>query len=212
MTQIRLLEIAVREFGLKGLEGASTRGIAAAAGTAMSSITYHYGGKEGLYLAAADHIAAEMAAEMAPALVAEQAIADDDAAGARAALQRILERFVEKMAGEKSADWALFIMREQMNPTEAFDHIYAGLMGQMLERLVELVCVASNVRDRTAAAIATVTLMGQVMAVRASRASTLRLLGVDDLDAATLAALKHRIRINTDAILDAMIAELQEQV
>ena len=60
MAHDRLLEVAVREFGQKGLEGASTRGIAAAAGTAMSSITYHYGGKEGLYLAAADYIAQQM--------------------------------------------------------------------------------------------------------------------------------------------------------
>ena len=61
MVQSRLLDIAISEFGAKGLEGASTRGIAAAAGTAMSSITYHYGGKEGLYLAAADRIAERMA-------------------------------------------------------------------------------------------------------------------------------------------------------
>src|SRR3546814_10523816 len=47
-------------FGRKGLDGASTRGIAKAAGTAMSSITYHYGGKEGLYLAAADYIVSQM--------------------------------------------------------------------------------------------------------------------------------------------------------
>ena len=55
MLQHRLLEIAIAEFAAQGLEGASTRGIATAAGTAMSSITYHYGGKEGLYLAAADY-------------------------------------------------------------------------------------------------------------------------------------------------------------
>src|SRR3546814_4490035 len=34
--------------------------LAKAAGTAMSSITYHYGGKEGLYLAAADYIVSQM--------------------------------------------------------------------------------------------------------------------------------------------------------
>ena len=62
MLQSRLLDIAISEFGTKGREGASTRGIAAAAGTAMSSITYHYGGKEGLYLAAADRIAERMTA------------------------------------------------------------------------------------------------------------------------------------------------------
>src|SRR5882672_7599510 len=56
----RLLDVAVDQFGRKGLEGASTRAIAAAAGTAMSSITYHYGGKEGLYVATARHIAAQI--------------------------------------------------------------------------------------------------------------------------------------------------------
>src|SRR3546814_4551512 len=60
MIQNRLLETAVREFGRKGLDGASTRGLAKAAGTAMSSITYHYGRKEGLYLAAADYIVSQM--------------------------------------------------------------------------------------------------------------------------------------------------------
>src|SRR3546814_4837955 len=60
MIQNRLLETAVREFGRKGLDGASTRGIAKAAGTAMSSITYHYGGKEALHLAAGHYIVCPM--------------------------------------------------------------------------------------------------------------------------------------------------------
>jgi len=60
MVQNRLLETAIREFGAKGRDGASTRDIATAAGTAMSSITYHFGGKDGLYLAAADHLAEGM--------------------------------------------------------------------------------------------------------------------------------------------------------
>ena len=51
------------------------------------------------------------------------------------------------MAGEKSAAWSLFIMREQMAPTEAFERIYGGMMGKMLETLCELVCVATRLRD-----------------------------------------------------------------
>ena len=211
MTQARLLDIAVREFGLKGLEGATTRGIAAAADTAMSSITYHYGGKEGLYLAAADHIAEEMASVMAPTLIAERGIGADDPAGARAAIHRILDRFVDKMAGETDADSALFIMREQMNPTEAFDRIYAGLMGQMLERLADLICVATGQRERRAAGITAITLLGQVMTARALRASLLRLLAIDELDAGTIAALRARISTSSDAILDAMITEPKGQ-
>lgn len=207
MTQSKLLDIAVREFGKKGLEGASTRGIAAAAGTAMSSITYHYGGKDGLYLAAADHIADHMRAQMAPALANENELAEDDADGARAAIHGIIGRFVDKMASETSADFALFIMREQFDPTEAFDRIYAGLMGKVLDRLAMLICTATGVRDLRAAQIATITLMGQAMTLRATRGAIVRLLGVAVLDAQAAADFKARIGANIDAILDSMRAE-----
>ena len=39
----------------------------------MSAITYHYGGKQGLYLAAARHIADRMGERLAPALAASEA-------------------------------------------------------------------------------------------------------------------------------------------
>lgn len=209
MVQERLLDIAIREFGAKGLEGASTRGIAAAAGTAMSSITYHYGGKEGLYLAAAEHIAAGMDAEFGAALATERQAAAGDPARAREAIHRLLARFLDKMASESSADWALFIVREQMNPTAAFDRLYGGAMGMMLATLVELICAASGARDRDSARVVAITLVGQVLALRASRASCLRLLERDAVDDNVLGAFRVRIDANTDAILDRLAAEQQ---
>lgn len=188
------------------MDGASTRGIAAAAGTAMSSITYHYGGKEGLYLTAAEHIAEHIAAEMADVL--DPAVVErDDPAEARRAIQRTLVRFAEIMASEDSNDRAMFIVREQTHPTAAFDKLYGGAMGPMLTTLLDLVCVATGVADRQAAAIATVTLYGQVVALRSSRAACLRLLGADELSGDVLDALKHRIAVNTDIMLDRLARE-----
>ncbi|MBJ6123689.1 CerR family C-terminal domain-containing protein [Sphingomonas mollis] len=209
MVQDRLLDIAISEFGSKGLEGASTRGIASAAGTAMSSITYHYGGKEGLYLAAADRIAERMATMIAEPLEAEQHIAADDADGARAGIHRILGRLADKMASDENADWTLFILREQMKPGEAFDRIYGGVMGQMVLMVADLVCIATGRADARTARIATITLMGQVMALRSSRATCLRLLERDTLAAADVADIKARIDANIDAILHSMRAEEQ---
>ena len=202
MVQSRLLDIAVREFGAKGLEGASTRGIASAAGTAMSSITYHYGGKDGLYLAAADHISQEMAEWMADSLDAERTIAADDQDGARAGIHRILGQLADKMAGEESKETTLFVLREQMNPTEGFERIYAGIMGQMAEVLSDLICVATGSNDRQQAAIVTMTLVGQVLAMRASRTTLLRMLGIKSFSDEVVAATKSQILGNTDAILD----------
>ena len=113
------------------------------------------------------------------------------------------------MAGDQSSDWALFIMREQMKPSAAFDRIYGGMMGTMLRTVVELVCAATGMRDRRAAQVATMTLVGQVVGLRASRAMWLRLLDRDLLDGAALTAIKERIASNTDAILDRLIAEQQ---
>ena len=198
MLQSRLLDIAVREFGAKGIDGASTRGIAAAAGTAMSSITYHYGGKEGLYLAAADHIAARMASEMDGSLDAARELASGDPAVAREGIHRMLSTFANKMAGEASGDWSLFIMREQMAPSEAFDRIYAGVMGQMLETLANLVCIASRSTNARAARILTLTLFGQVLILRGARATCMKLLDHPSIEPDDLADIKARLRANTD--------------
>ena len=206
----RLLEIAIVEFGAKGLDGASTRGIAAAAGTAMSSITYHYGGKEGLYLAAADYIAEQLGGRMAPAL-AEQGLPHDlTADAARALIHETIARFIETMAAEHIDSWSLFIVREQMAPTEAFERIYGGLMGAMLETLSELVCIATGRRDTDSARIVVLTLVGQVIVLRASRATVLKLMRRTAIDAEAIALLAARIAANTDAILDRLIAERQE--
>src|SRR6059058_78214 len=93
----RLLETAIDRFGRKGIEGASTRAIAAAAGTTMSSITYHYGGKEGLYLAAVRHIANQIGAHLDPALVAPKNVRAQDAGPevATRTVLSIIDHFLE---------------------------------------------------------------------------------------------------------------------
>jgi AcrR family transcriptional regulator len=210
VVQQRLLDIAIAEFAAKGLDGASTRSIAAKAGTAMSSITYHFGGKEGLYLAVADYIASQIGAHMAPAFADDGVPADTTPEAARALIHAMLERFVEMMAGKKSTAFSLFIMREQMEPTEAFERIYGGLMGRLLGILVELIRIATGRRDADAAQVTAITLMGQVIVLRASRATVLKLLRRTDIDAGATALLTARIAANTDAILDQLIAERQE--
>ncbi|MBY8827605.1 CerR family C-terminal domain-containing protein [Hephaestia mangrovi] len=209
MAHDKLLEVAVREFGQRGLEGASTRGIAAAAGTAMSSITYHYGGKKGLYLAAADYIAQQME-DVGKGLEFERAGLPETPEAARAVIQTVLGRMIDKLTSTQTSPWSMFIVREQMNPTEAFDRIYAGPMGRFMEMLVELVCIATGRRDRNVASVAVVTLFGQVLAMRAARATCARLFErpVDAPD--LIAEVRARIAANTDAILDRLIAERQE--
>ena len=137
----RLLNTAIDQFGRNGIEGASTRVIAAAAGTTMSSITYHYGSKEGLYLAAARHIADQMGDRIAPALAASEALSreSEGTGDSLDGVLAIVDRLVEVMVHPESAAWARFIVREQMEPTEAFDVLYSGVMGRLVDHLAALI-------------------------------------------------------------------------
>jgi AcrR family transcriptional regulator len=65
-TRQRLLEMAIRVFAARGFDGARTRDIADAAKTNMVSIAYYFGSKQGLYDAAARHVAARWAAHEEP--------------------------------------------------------------------------------------------------------------------------------------------------
>jgi AcrR family transcriptional regulator len=55
-TRSALLDAALTEFAAHGFEGASTRRIAAAAGTHQPQINYHFESKEVLWQAAVDHL------------------------------------------------------------------------------------------------------------------------------------------------------------
>ncbi len=55
-TRMALLEAALAEFGERGYDSASTRGICERAGVASTLITHHFGHKEALWQAAARHV------------------------------------------------------------------------------------------------------------------------------------------------------------
>jgi AcrR family transcriptional regulator len=201
MTSARLLDVAVERFGESGFEGASTREIARASGTAMSSITYHFGGKEGLYLAAAEHIAGKIAERQAVPLAAAQAAADGPRETAAAALVGLLDGFAQMMLRPESAPWARFIMREQQAPTEAFERLWAKGMKPVAETFIRLVARARpDLADKEARATALL-LFGQAMILRGGRASACKLLEVETLDDETGVLLRARLRANALCIL-----------
>ena len=55
-TRDAIVRAAMRGFAEKGFEATSIREIAAMAGTNVASISYHFGGKDGLRAACAEHV------------------------------------------------------------------------------------------------------------------------------------------------------------
>ena len=203
-TDQRLLDVAIEHFGRHGLHGASTRAIASSAGTPMSSITYHFGGKEGLYLAAARHIGEQMRERLAPAMgEAERALAASDPASARSALHAITANVATVLTNPNIEPVARFIVREQADPTEAFGLIYDGFMAPLLPRIARLLTIASGGRlEEREARLRTIALLGQALVFRVARATVLRSLGWTEIGPRELPEIERVLSDHLEAVLD----------
>lgn len=196
-----LLDTAIEQFGRLGFEGASTRQIAKASGAAMSSITYHFGGKEGLYLAAAERIASGISEMQAPLFAAARAAAIESREQAVDWLLRLIDGFAQMMLRPETELWARFIIREQLDPTEAFDRLYRGAMEPLAETFVALLGRIRTDLDQKDVRALALLFFGQALVLRAGRASVCRVMGIDRIDEATATLLRARLRANVHCIL-----------
>lgn len=197
-----LIDVALELFGLRGLEGVGTRAIAQAAGRPMSTITYQFGGKEGLYLACAQHISEAIGGLIGGVTDAPPA---DTPAGARTQLAEMFAVLTRAMLLEHTSVFAQFIMREQQAPSAAFDIIFDGTIGPFLERVVALLgVIAGEKSDPAAHRVRAITLMGQVAAFRVAQAAVLRLNRWEAIGPAQVSLADVVIQQNLHAILDAV--------
>lgn len=183
-TRLKLLQASIEVFGRQGFDGATTRALARAAGVNLQAIPYYFGGKEGLYIAAAEHIGARITDHVGAvrdrvrrrlAEAGGGTIAPDEA---RALLAEIAETMAGLFVSAESEAWARFLIREQMEPTEAFRRVYEGVMRPLLETARRLVGAAlgedpasEHVRLRT------LSLVGGIMVFRMARAAAMAQLG-----------------------------------
>jgi AcrR family transcriptional regulator len=202
-TDRRLLEVATDHFGRLGREGASTRAIARDADTLMSSITYHFSGKDGLYLACAEHIAATMHEKIAPTI---ETLSDPvSVSEAKDKVEALMSRLVAVMMQDEIAPIARFVVREQMSPTPAFDILYGRAMRHVVEPLVTLLrTIAGGRLDEETARIRAFSLIGQVLALRFGRAALLRTTRWESVGQRETQLAASAILANVRAILGAL--------
>ncbi len=179
----RLIEAAWEVFGTCNLEGATTRQLAERAGVNQAAIPYYFGGKEGLYRAAVESVVAHMRERMLPTVteMRRDNAAADTFTPARAVefMKTVMGKFVHVLLETQSAaTWARIVMREQMQPTAAFDLIYEGTVRHVHEALARAIAVVlrRNPEDPFVL-LKTQTLMGQLLIFLAGRETARRRLG-----------------------------------
>ncbi len=203
-TRAQLIEAALDVFGRLGYEGASTREIAKRANANLAAIVYHFGGKEALHLAVAEHVASRMLAKVGPTLasVAEPSASETPEA-ARAALRLLIGTVVDVIIGSAEVErWARFIVREQLEPTAAFEIIYR-FQGRAIDTATRLVAkVIGRDPNEEAVKLRIITVLGQILVFRITPALVLRRMGWTAVGERERAVIKQIILENVDAIFE----------
>jgi len=206
-TRTALVQAALRLFGQQGFDGTSTREIAAEAKANIGSIAYHFGGKEGLRIAAADYIVKTIQA------IAGQAIGDlpphaagkSSAEAAQAQLFIALERMVGfVVASPQAGEIVQFVLRELSHPTAALDRIYEGVFEPTHRRLCLIWEQATGEPAEIEATRLTVfTLIGQVIYFRIGREAVMRRMGWHEIGNVEAGKIAAAVAGNLGAILAA---------
>lgn len=181
-TREKLLNASIDVFGRYGYDGASTRQLAEAAGVNLQAIPYYFGGKEGLYLASAEFLAAQIGrytGDMREKVRLRLAARDEagetlGAAEAREILTLMAQTMVTLFMSKTSEPWARFIIREQMEPTEAFARIYQAIMGPMIGTARRLIgAILGEPPDSAHVRLRTLSFVGSVLIFRMAHAAVL---------------------------------------
>jgi AcrR family transcriptional regulator len=180
-TRALLISAALEVFGRLGFEGASTRQIAQSAGVNLAAIVYHFGSKQALHVAVAEHVANNINSRIGPVMASR--VAPATPGEARAMFADVVDTMTEVILGSAEAElWARFIIREQMQPTEAFDTIYL-IMGPMITTISNLVAVILGRPADEETQIRAFTLLGQILVFRFAHALVTRRLNWSEISA-----------------------------
>ncbi|WP_274626353.1 CerR family C-terminal domain-containing protein [Arvimicrobium flavum] len=213
-TRLALIHAALQLFGSRGFEGTSTREIAAAAKANIGSIAYHFGSKEGLRQACAEHIAQTMTTLSAHVLAAAPDPFELSPQAARKLLKDILGTMTTFLVSRpESGEFVQFILRELAHPTAALDTIYNRMFAPMHMRICQVwAAITGEDAEAPATRIAVFTLIGQIVYFRIGREAVLRRMEWTDIGADEARQIVEAVTANLDAILAAHGAPPQDKV
>jgi AcrR family transcriptional regulator len=203
-TRARILDAALDLFGERGLTGTTVRDIAARAKVNVAAISYHFGGKDELYRAVAEMVTGGIETKIRGRAASLLAAPPADPVAAEAALQLLLETVVDVIVGpEEMRRVARFIIREQMQPTAAFEVLF-GTFSRLHIIACRLFAAAAGLEPEAAETRLRVFLMiGQAIFLRIGEAAILRRMGLRHYDEEFLAEVKALLKQNLCAMLAA---------
>lgn len=207
LSRAALIGAGLDLFGREGFDAVSTRTIAAAARVNIAAIAYHFGGKSGLRQACADFIVETVRGVIGPVLARFPDATID--ALSPAAAEAVIGDLVSAMAGflvgqPRAEAIARFVIREQFDPSPAFETIYAGILAPTHGRVCRLFARATGQEpEAEPVRLAVFALVGQIIYFRIGRPVVLRRMGWETMGPAESARIVDLLRDQTRAAIAA---------
>ena len=205
----KLIEAGLKIYSEVGYGGASTRTIAATAGVNLAAITYYFGSKKGLYHAVIDHIVEYYQKNLGAGLrQIRQTLQREGATHAHCfeLLEQYIHVLVQSVLKESKVSLQIsrIYVREQLDPTSAFDRLFAGFIKDMRGTLEELVgvIIARDAQSSEVKLIAE-TLIGQVAIFKSSRETVLHTMGWKNYGGKRMADIERIVTFNVKALMRA---------
>jgi TetR/AcrR family transcriptional regulator, regulator of cefoperazone and chloramphenicol sensitivity len=166
-TRQKLISAATPEFIEQGFRAARVQQIAKQAGVRLSAINYHFGGKDGLYLAVLRHHG-ELAIKQRPLLTdTEQPLQQHF----RFMIHSLLQRMVDDSQG---CQLAQLMLREMVNPTAAQEDIFQRFQYPQIQQVFSLLRQILPHADQTTLLRCTLSLFSQCIIYVLARPLILR--------------------------------------
>lgn len=205
-SKTRLLEVALKLFATKGLDGVSTREIAQKAQVNISAITYYFGGKAELYTAVLEYIKFTLQADAA-AIIKEldysRKLKNMSADEARIIFQRVYEEVLNAAFKPKSIYMSMILAKESVNPSKAAVKVFTAKTTPLTAEIMKLVSKITGLSQNSAkAAVITETLLNKAMVFGRDKTRILFNLGIKDYDEKTISLIKQIVLEQADLILN----------
>jgi AcrR family transcriptional regulator len=219
-TRLAMIYAAIEIFGRDGFHAASNRELAKTAGVNLALISYHFGGKEGLYLAVFEYISAQIHNKLKPvieviecglkALTEKQQsqISLDDLHYKQQhkkqcvqLIENLLFANIEMLSSKETAPWAKLILKEQQEFSPAFEILYRGHIGDFLIILAKLIASVLQISPTdNEAKLSAMQLFGQILILRVGRATVMRYMDWQDISVDEISLVKKQISLNVKAL------------
>jgi len=201
----RLLDAAAEIFGTYNLEGATTRQLAERAGVNQAAIPYYFGGKEGLYLATIEHFFSVHAPQIGTVVaeIESRLTAKNIARGeALDLLKTLLGTMLEVLLRQQTnRSFGRIIIREQMQPTKAFDLIYERVIRHVHHTISALLAILlEREPDDRSVIFRAQMIVGQILVFLAGRETIKRRLNLTGYTDEEFAEIKSALHEQLDLL------------